>query len=62
MAEYLLVHGDPRFTRDMRTRQRVVKRLTGYKFYRNHEDVGAEGGSCHIFAMVYIVHHVRMHM
>lgn len=26
----------------MKTRVRVVKRLTGYKFYRNHEDVGSE--------------------
>ncbi|KMS93291.1 hypothetical protein BVRB_032960 [Beta vulgaris subsp. vulgaris] len=42
LSEYLLIHGDDRFVRDMRTKKNVVKRLTGYKFYRNHEDVGGE--------------------
>lgn len=27
----------------MRTKKNVIKRLTGYKFYREHEDVGGEG-------------------
>ncbi|XXQ37330.1 ENTH domain-containing protein [Plasmodiophora brassicae] len=42
LCEYLLIHGDDRFVRDMRTKKNVIKRLTGYKFYREHEDVGGE--------------------
>jgi hypothetical protein len=40
LTEYLLKHGDPRFVSDVKCRKRVIKQLTGYKYYKAHADVG----------------------